>query len=84
MGFYRDVNRAVWKAISRKLDIPASELNKSNVIRLLEIKGWDRNMTLSLEGLLNECEMNLYTPAYDTYNMQQLLRQAEGMMGVLA
>ena len=82
-GFYRDVNRAVWKAIGRKLDLPASELNKSNVIRQLEIKGWDGNMTLSLESLLNECEMNLYTPAYDPYNMQQLLRQAEGMLGLL-
>jgi hypothetical protein len=39
---------------------------------------------LSLENVLNECEMNLYTPAYDRWNMQQLLRQAEWIMDRLA
>ena len=83
-GFYRELNRAVWKALSRKLELPASELNKLNIARQLDIKGWDRQDILSLENILNECEMNLYTPAYDTYNMQMLLRQAEPVMNKLA
>jgi len=83
-GFYRELNRAVWKALSKKLELPASELNKHNIARQLELKGWDREHVLSLESILNECEMNLYTPAYDTYNMQQLLRQAEPVMNRLA
>ncbi len=82
-GFYRELNRTVWKAISDKLDLPASELNKSNIVRKLEAKGWDAPTTLSLEHLLNECEMNLYTPDYDTYNMQQMLGQAESLLGIL-
>jgi len=83
-GFYRELNRAVWKALSRKLVLPASELNKLNISRQLEQKGWDKEDILSLESILNECEMSLYTPAYDTYNMQLLLRQAEGVMNRLA
>jgi len=83
-GFYRELNRAVWKALSKKLELPASELNKHNIARQLELKGWDKEHILSLENILNECEMNLYTPAYDTYNMQQLLRQAEPVMNRLA
>lgn len=83
-GFYRELNRAVWKALSRKLELPASELNKLNIARQLDIKGWDRQDILSLENILNECEMNLYTPAYDTYNMQMLLRQAEPVINKLA
>jgi BatD DUF11 like domain len=82
-GFYRELNRTMWKAVADKLDLPASELNKYNVVRKLEAKGWDAPTTLSLEHLLNECEMNLYTPDYDTYNMQQLLRQAESLLGIL-
>lgn len=82
-GFYRELNRAVWKALGRKLDLPASELNKLNISRQLELKGWDKEDVLSLESILNECEMSLYTPAYDTYNMQLLLRQAEGVMNRL-
>ncbi len=76
-AFYREVNRAVWKAIGKKLELPSSELNKQNCIRQLQLRGWDASSILSLENILNECEMSLYTPNYDTYNMQQLLRQAE-------
>ncbi len=83
-GFYREVNRAVWKAISKKLDLPASELNKQNALRHLKLRGWDEPALLSLENILNECEMNLYTPAYDRYNAQQLLQQAEWMLDRLA
>jgi large-conductance mechanosensitive channel len=83
-GFYRELNRAVWKAISKKLELPASELNKHNIVRQLELKGWDKENILSLESILNECEMNLYTPAYDPYNMQMLLRQAEPVLHRLA
>jgi oxygen tolerance protein BatD len=79
-GFYREVNRAVWKAISNKLDLPASELNKQNTLRQLQLRGWHDTALLSLENLLGECEMNLYTPAYDRWNMQQLLRQAEWVL----
>jgi hypothetical protein len=82
-GFYRELNRAVWKAITDQLDIPASDLNKHNIARRLEARGWDAQATRSLEHILNECEMNLYTPAYDMYNMQQLLRQAEDLLRIL-
>ena len=83
-GFYREVNRAVWKAIAKKLDLPASQLNKPNSLRQLELRGWDNTSLLTLDSLLNECEMNLYTPEYDRWNMQQLLRQAESVLGKLA
>jgi hypothetical protein len=83
-GFYRELNRSIWKALSKKMELPASELNKLNIARQLELKGWDKQDVLSLENILNECEMNLYTPAYDTYNMQLLLRQAESVIGKLA
>jgi hypothetical protein len=82
-GFYRELNRSVWKAVSEKLNIPASELNKNNIAKQLQARGWDVDSTRSLGNLLNECEMNLYTPAYDPYNMQQLLRQAETLFRIL-
>lgn len=82
-GFYRELNRVIWKALSKKLELPASELNKFNIARQLELRGWDRDNILSLDSILNECEMNLYTPEYNTYNMQLLLRQAESVMDKL-
>jgi hypothetical protein len=83
-AFYREINRAIWKAVGRKLDLPASELNKSNAARQLRTRGWDETALLSLENILNECEMNLYTPAYDRFNMEQLLRQTERLLDRLA
>ena len=50
----------------------------------LERRGWDAGSIVSLENILQECELNLYTPAYDVYNMQQLLRQAEWVLDRLA
>lgn len=82
-SFYREVNRAIWKAMSKKLDLPASELNKHNTLHQLQLRGWDDTALMTLENLLNECEMNLYTPAYDRWNMQQLLRQAESILARL-
>lgn len=79
-GFYGEVNRALWKAISNKLDLPGSELNKHNALLQLRLRGWDDTALLQLENLLGECEMNLYTPAYDRWNMQQLLGQAEWVL----
>ncbi|GGB09400.1 BatD family protein [Puia dinghuensis] len=83
-AFYREINRAIWKAMSRKLDLPASELNKQNSIHHLRLRGWDETSLLSLENILNECEMNLYTPAYDRFNMEQLLWQSERILDRLA
>jgi hypothetical protein len=82
-GFYRDLNRAIWRGISANLNLPASELNKFNISRRLAAKGWDSENILSLEHVLNECEMNLYTPSYDPYNMQVLLKQAESLLRIL-
>jgi hypothetical protein len=79
-GFHREVNRAVWKAVATKVELPASELNKNRIARQLIARGWDTDTILSLENILNECEMNLYTPAYDANNMRQLLRQTEYLL----
>ncbi|HEY4334887.1 MAG TPA: BatD family protein, partial [Puia sp.] len=83
-AFYREINRTIWKVVGRKLDLPASELNKSNAARQLRARGWDETSLLSLENILNECEMNLYTPAYDRFNMELLLRQTERLLDRLA
>lgn len=83
-AFYREINRAMWKAVGRKLELPASELNKSNAVRLLRLRGWDESALISFENVLGECEMNLYTPAYDRYNMELLLRQTERLLERLA
>ncbi len=80
-GFYRELNRALHKAVADKLNLPASESNKVNILRELEARGWDREQSMQLDRIFSECEINLYTPVYDTYNMQQMLELTESLIG---
>jgi len=75
--FYSSVNRAIWKGVSDKLKLPASELNKLNIASGLRVKGWSDEEIIQLKNVLNECEMKLYTPEFSTPDMERVLRSAE-------
>jgi hypothetical protein len=75
--FYGSVNRAIWKAVSEKMNLPASELNKSNIASGLRAKGWDDENIVRLKNVLNECELKLYTPEFSTVDMQRILNSAD-------
>ncbi len=81
--FYASVNRAIWKSISDKLQLPASELNKLNIATGLRSTGWSDDDIIQLKNVLNECEMKLYTPEYNTSDMQRVLSAAESITGKL-
>ena len=75
--FYASVNRAIWKSIAEKLQLPSSELNKLNIAAGLRLKGWSDEEIIQLKNLLNECELKLYTPEFSTTDMQRALASAE-------
>ncbi len=75
--FYASVNRAIWKSVSDKLQLPSSELNKLNIAAGLRLKGWTDEEIIQLKNLLNECEMKLYTPEFSTTDMQRALVSAQ-------
>jgi hypothetical protein len=77
--FYGSVNRAIWKTVSDKLQLPASELNKLNISTGLRARGWTDDEIIQLKNILNECEMKLYTPAYNTLDVERLLGEAESV-----
>jgi BatD DUF11 like domain len=78
--FYASVNRAIWKSVSDKLQLPASELNKLNIATGLRSIGWSDEDIIQLKNVLNECEMKLYTPEYSTSDMQRVLSAAEKIL----
>jgi len=78
--FYASINRVIWKAVSDKLQLPASELNKLNIASGLRTRGWNDEDIIQLKNVLNECEMKLYTPEYNTSDMQRVLLAAEKIL----
>ena len=78
--FYASINRVVWRAVSDKLHLPASELNKLNIASGLRTGGWNDEDIIQLKNVLNECEMKLYTPEYNTSDMQRVLSEAEKIL----
>jgi BatD DUF11 like domain len=83
-AFYGELNRTIWSALSDCLGMPASALNKQTSLSLLRSRGWDASTTQLLSDLLYACEMSLYTPSYDTLNMEQLLEQTAQFLQQLA
>jgi hypothetical protein len=81
--FYTSINRSIWKAVAAKLDLPSSELNKSNIATGLKLDGWKEEEIARLKNVLNECEMKLYTPDHNAYDMQRILEEAEEITGRL-
>ncbi len=75
-NFYTSVNRSVWKVVSDKLQLHPSELNKLNIASGLRNKGWSDEEIIQLKNVLNECEMKLYTPEFNTSDMQRILTSA--------
>jgi len=75
--FYASVNRTVWKAVSDKLQLPASELNKLNIASGLRERNWSDEEIIRLKNILNECEMKLYTPEYSSIDVARILQTAE-------
>jgi len=81
--FYGSINRAIWKSVSDKLQLPASELNKLNIASGLRAKAWTDEDIIQLNNILNECEMKLYTPEYSTSDMHRMLGSAEYVISKL-
>ena len=76
-GFYVELNRSLWDALSAKCNLPASELNKSNISFQLKTKGWDDENIFKLQDIFSRCEMNLYTPDYNASDTENILHNAE-------
>jgi hypothetical protein len=83
-NFYTSINRAIWKAVSDKLQLHPSELNKLNIASGFRTRGWSDEEIIQLNSVLNECEMKLYTPEFNTTDMHRILNSADEIMSKLA
>ncbi len=67
-----------------KMRLPGSAMNKHHAIDKLKEKGCDEMTTILFADILHECEMNLYTPVFDTRDMQDILQRTEDFLRKLS
>jgi hypothetical protein len=61
--FYEEILKAIWGYLSDKLNIPGSEMTRSNAITALTERGIDEQLLNSLKTILDTCEYARYAPA---------------------
>jgi BatD DUF11 like domain len=85
--FYEEILKAVWGYLSDKLNIPVSDLTRSNAVTTLSERGIDEELLNSLTGILDTCEYARYAPsssetgASDIYEgASQFIKSVENLL----
>lgn len=78
--FYQEVGNAVWNALSKKLSITGSQLNKPFVVQLLQQKNMPAPTIQQFEQVVQDCEVALYTPHHSETNMKTTLQNASRLV----
>ena len=60
--FYEELLKALWGYLSDKLNIPASQLTRQNIVDTLTRRGVSPEVSDKVINLLDNCEMARYTP----------------------
>jgi hypothetical protein len=61
--FYDEILKAIWGYLSDKLNIPVSELTRSNAVNSLEERGIEEEQIAKLTSVLDTCEFARYAPS---------------------
>ena len=85
--FHEEILKAIWGYLSDKLNIPVSDLTRSNAISALTERGIDIQLINSLTGILDTCEYARYAPsssetgASDIYeSASQFIKSVENLL----
>ena len=60
--FYEEMLKAMWGYLSDKLNIPASQLSRQNIVDTLSQRGVSEALIEHIIHILDDCEMARYTP----------------------
>jgi len=82
-GFYKALNNELRKYLACKLQIPLSTLNKKSIAEEADKKGVAVATSLQVQQLLDEIELQLYTPFADEDKMEELFNKADVIVHAL-
>ncbi len=75
-AFYAELLRALQTYLGDKLMIPASQLNRENIVDALRKRGASDETVNEVVGILDECEMARYTPNLTSENADKIFESA--------
>jgi hypothetical protein len=81
--FYTQLNLGLKNYLSKKMAIPAEELNRKNIVEHLDAKGVSNETAVQLQKLLDDIEWQLYTPFVNNEMMQELYNHTADMIQLL-
>jgi hypothetical protein len=61
--FYDEILKALWGYLSDKLNIPVSDLTRTNAIAALQVQGIDEENIADLSRILDTCEFARFAPS---------------------
>ncbi len=74
--FYEEVLNALWGYLGDKLEMPASELTRDNVVDKLGDKGVSKDAVEPFVSTLNDCEFERYAPSGLARPLQDMYTRA--------
>lgn len=74
--FYEEILKAMWGYLSNKLDIPVSDLTRSNTISALKDKGISEDNINSLTSILDICEYARFAPSSSETEAEKVFEDA--------
>ena len=78
--FYDEIAKTLWGYVSDKLNIPASELSKSNIREQLTTNNIDNQYVDQFLNILENCEMALFAGMDNSENMQKTYSTVEELL----
>lgn len=69
--FYNENIHAIWKYLEDRVNIPASELSKENISKVLTDRGVQAPKCTKLTDIIAYCEMAIFAPVKDADNLQK-------------
>jgi hypothetical protein len=74
--FHEEVLKAIWGYLSDKLNMPISELTRTNAISALSQNGADDALTEDMTNILDKCEYARYAPSTDETEIENIFKAA--------
>jgi hypothetical protein len=81
--FYKQLNMELKNYLSKKLVLPAEELNRKNIAEQLDAKGISNETSVELQKLIDEIEWQLYTPFADNEKMKSMYERANDLIQLM-